>query len=143
MNTFLSNEVDNGASVIETLIGWYANDPENGCYSVRDQLSYADLYIYELVKNYLPKTDPFISRFPRIHRIRAAVDKNEAIIDFFKAEPIEMQTQPMALPVEPQSEKFQSDLELKQAREVWYLKLSQWNELFNDFNETNYFSLNL
>ena len=118
MNTFLSNDVGNGASVIETLIGWYAEDAENGCFSVGNRLSYADLFIYELAKNYLPKTDEFIARYPRIYRVRDSVEKNESIVNFFKDQPIEMQTQSIELPEEPSAGKIETGLETKQAREV-------------------------
>ncbi len=47
-------------------------------------MTYADLFIYEMATNYLPKDETFRDRFPLIQSVRNEVERDERVATFLK-----------------------------------------------------------
>jgi hypothetical protein len=63
-------------------------DPTKPDYAVGGTLSYADLFIFEMVSIYFPRDRNFkqlASRFPRIFRIHANVEKDKLVSSYIKS----------------------------------------------------------
>ena len=80
MKDYLANDVENTADTIENMIVLYSKNNGENC--VGDKLTYADLFIYEMVRHYCPSDDTFVEKYPRLFRIKANVEKNERLSDY-------------------------------------------------------------
>jgi hypothetical protein len=47
-------------------------------------LTYADLFVYEMVANYLPRDESFRERFPLIQSVKNEVERDERVATFLK-----------------------------------------------------------
>ena len=86
LKAFLNDDVENAAATIETLINMYSK----GDYCIGNDLTYADLFVYEMVTNYFPKDKNYnnlYDRFPKIFNIRTKVEKHEKISNYLKTNP--------------------------------------------------------
>ena len=87
LRDYLNNDVENAAVSVERLVKLYCQDPNvaPSGFAVGDTLSYADLFIYELLTHYFPyDADNMESRFPHIYAIRNNVGSLPNIIKFSK-----------------------------------------------------------
>ena len=75
------------------------SDPAKMDYCVGGSLTYADLFVFEMVTNYFPKDKhhkQLFERFPRIFRIQANVEKDKLIASYIKT----YETEPHHIPCE-------------------------------------------
>ena len=81
LKNYLENEVNNVAGVVEELVEKYnTSDPfqsgkQFNCYAVGEKLTYADLFIYEMVSKYFPCDSDSLPRdYPNLYRIKEQVE---------------------------------------------------------------------
>jgi len=89
LKAFLSDNVETTADAIETLIKMYSKTLTDAeyTYSVGDNLTYADLFIYEMVQKYFPKEMEFIQRFPKLYKVKATVELDKRLNSYFEKQP--------------------------------------------------------
>ena len=86
LKQFEDEEVEKAASCIECQIEMYCETSKED-YCVGGSLTYADLFVYEMVANYFPRDKnfkQFAERFPRIYRIHASVEKDKLVSSYIK-----------------------------------------------------------
>ena len=80
MKDYLANEVENTADTVENMISMYTTNDCMNC--VGDKLTYADLFVYEMTRHYCPNDDTFMERYPKLFKIRRAVEENERVSEY-------------------------------------------------------------
>jgi glutathione S-transferase len=92
LKEFLTKDVENAAVTIENLINMYSpesnkdNNDKNKSFCVGNKLTYADLFVFEMIKHYFPSDEDaeFRLRFPRIYKVYEAVEAMPKITNFIK-----------------------------------------------------------
>ena len=80
---FLANQATAGAKNLETLIGLYG---QKG-YSVGDELTWADLLIFDVCSSMFEKVPSFMENFPVLSAVHKAVAENERIAAYVASRP--------------------------------------------------------
>jgi len=86
LKAYLDKDVPNSAREIEKLINIYSVR-EDSEFCVGKQLTYADLFIYEMAAYYFPTDSAFAKQFPRIFGIKKAVETNSLISIYLETSP--------------------------------------------------------
>jgi glutathione S-transferase len=89
LKQFEDEEMEKAAQTIECLIEMHsgASKSQESQYCVGGSLSYADLFVYEMVATYFPRDKnykSFFERFPRIYRVHANVEKDKLVSSYIK-----------------------------------------------------------
>ncbi len=83
LKSFIDTEVQSAAEEVENLIKHYRTTKTDK-FCIGNQLTYADLFVYEMCANYLPKEPSFRDRFPLIQSVRNEVERDERVATFLK-----------------------------------------------------------
>ena len=81
MKDFLEKDVDTTADTIENLINLYS---KNGNWCTGDNLTYADLFVYEMVAHYFPSEESYIEKYPRLYKIKKNVEENSKVSNYIR-----------------------------------------------------------
>ena len=92
LKNYFDNDVENTAGIVEKLIEQYCKKDQfvkgqvicNG-HCVGGALTYADLFVYEMVSKYFPcDSDTLPSKYPNLYKVKAHIESLPAISKFRK-----------------------------------------------------------
>lgn len=81
LKSYKEKECEDVCGEIEGLIKMWHSHETGHC--VGNYITYADLFVYEVCANYIPKDTPFSNRYPHMFRISKFVENDPKLTKFF------------------------------------------------------------